>query len=97
VCAVARRYGLMPTQLFSWRRAARLQAATDIPVEQLFTPVVIEPGGLPKRSGRKRARKMSRGPGAVIELEIDGVTVRVGAGAESSTVAAVIRALKRAR
>lgn len=33
-------------------------------------------------------------PPAAIELEIDGVTVRVGRGAEARTVAAVIRALK---
>jgi transposase len=97
VCAVARRHGLMPTQLFTWRRAARSQPATDISAEQLFAPVVIERATSPKRSGHKRARTMSRGPGAAIELEIDGVTVRVGPGAESSTVAAVIRALKSAR
>ena len=30
----------------------------------------------------------------IIEVEIDGVTVRVGRGAEAKTVAAVIRALK---
>lgn len=35
-----------------------------------------------------------RAPAAAIELEIDGVTVRVGRGAEAGTVATVIRALK---
>ena len=30
----------------------------------------------------------------IIEVEIDGVTVRVGRGAEAKTVAAVLRALK---
>jgi transposase len=30
----------------------------------------------------------------MIEVEIDGVTVRVGRGAEAKTVAAVLRALK---
>jgi transposase len=30
----------------------------------------------------------------MIELELDGVTVRVGRGAEAKTIAAVIRALK---
>jgi len=30
----------------------------------------------------------------VIELEIDGIAMRVGRGADSKTVAAVIRALK---
>lgn len=30
----------------------------------------------------------------IIEIEIDGVTVRVGHGAEAKTVAAVLRTLK---
>ncbi|WP_457797107.1 hypothetical protein [Methylocystis sp. S23] len=32
-----------------------------------------------------------------IELEVDGVTVRVGRGAQAKTIAAVIRALKAAK
>ena len=39
------------------------------------------------------ARKLNRSSG-IIEVEIDGATVRVGRGAESKTVTAVIRALK---
>jgi len=31
---------------------------------------------------------------AIIELEIDGVAMRVGRGADTKTVAAVLRALK---
>ncbi len=30
----------------------------------------------------------------IIEVEIDGVTIRIGGGADAKTVAAVIRALK---
>ena len=40
-----------------------------------------------------RRRRGSRVSG-IIEVEIDGVTVRVGCGADAKTVAAVIRALK---
>jgi transposase len=40
-----------------------------------------------------RKRKAARDAG-VIELEIDGVAMRVGRGADARTVAAVIRALK---
>ena len=42
------------------------------------------------RSGARQADVQS----GVIEVEIDGVTVRVGRGADAKTVAAVIRALK---
>ena len=96
VCAVARRYGLAQGQLFSWRREAR---KTFSRVEPLFAPVVVEPA--PTRVARasppaKRARRRSRGGGG-IELEIDGVVVRVERGADAKTVAAVISALKAER
>jgi len=45
------------------------------------------------RRVRKRARQANRTSG-IIEVEIAGVTVRVGRGAEPKAVAAVIRALK---
>ena len=92
VCAVARRYGLAQGQLFAWRREAR---TTALPAPELrFAPVVVEPTPLP--TPRARRRRNRRGDGG-IELEIDGVVVRVGRGAEAKTVAAVIRALKAER
>ncbi|OQM76736.1 IS66-like element accessory protein TnpA [Manganibacter manganicus] len=96
VCAVARRYALSPQQLFAWRRAARQPAAerTAVP-ESLFVPAVVAapiPDPAAKRSPIRK-RKAARAAG-VIELEIDGVAMRVGRGADSKTVAAVIRALK---
>ena len=59
-------------------------------------PAVVEaalPEGAVGRPQRKRTRQADRASG-IIELEIDGVMVRVGRGAEAKTVAAVIRALK---
>jgi transposase len=40
VCDVARRHGLAPTQLFTWRRAARMKALSAL--EPAFAPVVVE-------------------------------------------------------
>jgi transposase len=40
-----------------------------------------------------RRRQVELGAG-LIEVEIDGVTVRVGRGADARTVTAVLRALK---
>src|SRR6185312_669269 len=91
VSAVARRYGLAQGQLFGWRREARSKALSA--PELQFAPVVVEPPIALPRAKRRRSR---RGDGG-IELEIDGVTVRVGRGAEARTVAAVIRALKAER
>ena len=96
VSAVARRYALSPQQLFAWRRAARQPLAASTAPEPLFVPAVVtkpppEPA-LPSRPARPRKRK-ARDAG-VIELEIDGIAMRVGGGADAKTVAAVIRALK---
>ena len=92
VCAVARRHGLTPQQLFTWRRLARRSAVALPP---MFVPAVVErsepepsKGALSPRPHRRRSR--SEG----IELEISGVEVRVGADARRRTIEAVIRALK---
>lgn len=98
VSAVARRYALSPQQLFAWRRSARLplaKAPAPAP-EPMFVPAVValpEPKPAAKGARSTRKRKAARDAG-VIELEIDGVAMRVGRGADARTVAAVIRALK---
>jgi transposase len=96
VCAVARRYGLAPTQLFTWRRELRKVGSPD---ELIFAPVVLEPTPTPRtppeqKAARRRSRRIQVGG---IELEIDGVAVRVERGADAKTVAAIIRALKASR
>ncbi|RVC99409.1 MAG: transposase [Mesorhizobium sp.] len=96
VSAVARRYALSPQQLFAWRRAARLPLEEAPAPEPLFVPAVIAApmSETPAKGPPKpRKRKAARDAG-VIELEIDGVAMRVGRGADARTVAAVIRALK---
>jgi len=98
VCAVARRHGLTPAQLFAWRRAARGVEGTN--AVSSFVPAVVEETAplaeneRPKRAPRSAGRP-ARMPG-IVEVEIDGVTVRVGRGAEAKTIAAVIKALKAA-
>ena len=92
VCAVARRHGLTPQQLFAWRRLARQTALASPP---MFVPAVVERDPEPLTatvSPRRARRRRSRSDG--IELEIAGVEVRVGADAKPRTIEAVIRALK---
>ena len=95
VCAVARRDSLSPQQLFGWRRQAREAAESTAPKVPQFVPAVVEsPVPAPRRKrGRPRSVRRDEGVG-IIEAEVDGVTVRVGRGAEAKTVAAVLRALK---
>jgi len=93
---VADRYGLAKTQLFTWRREARANAAPSVEPGQLqFAPVIVEPAAAPVAARPKRSRRRARrGGDGGIELEIGGVAVRVERGADAKTVAAVIRALK---
>ena len=86
VCAVARRHGLTPQQLFGWRRAARRRAEES---GVAFAPVVVRaPEALPE----PRATTWS-GPSA-IEIAIGAVTVRVPAGVDVGTLQAVLGAVK---
>ena len=92
VCSVARRHGLTPQQLFTWRRLARQSALSP---RTMFVPAVVEPAEPePSISVKppRRARRRSKPDG--IELEIAGVEVRIGADAKPRSIEAVIRALK---
>jgi transposase len=93
VSEVARRHGLTPQQVFTWRRQARQPVASEAEATR-FVPAVVE-AALPARTvrQRKRTRRVDRGSGS-IEVEIEGVSVRIGHGAQAKTVAAVLRALK---
>ncbi len=66
----------------------------------MFAPVLVEGPALPVASPpveqKQRPKKTCARQGG-IELEIDGVVMRVGRGAEAQTVAAVIKALKAER
>jgi transposase len=93
VSAVARRHGLTPQQVFSWRRQAREPGHVETS-PPLFVPAVIETGSgrLRRQVGRKKRSRLDAT--GTIELEIDGVTVRIGRGADARTIMAVIRGLK---
>lgn len=96
VSEVARRHGLRPQQVFGWRREARI-APEAAPLVPAFVPVVVEaepPAPETVSAKPKRHRRLARQPVAGIELEIDGVAVRVGSGTNAKTITAVIQALK---
>ena len=96
VSAVARRQGLSPQQLFGWRRELQGSQTALLHAELQFVPAVLDL--TPSSPSVRRQRKMPRRqvePGAgMIEVEIGGVTVRVGRRADAKTVRAVLRALK---
>jgi transposase len=76
--------------LFGWRRQARepLEATGDKEVPAVVEFTAAEAPPLPVRGSRNRERaRRADGISGVIEVEIDGVTVRVGRGAEAKTAA----------
>lgn len=56
--------------------------------------VVAAPESEPTGKRQPQRKRNAARDAGMIELEIDGVTMRVGRGADARTVAAVIRALK---
>jgi transposase len=96
VSDVARQHGLTPQQVFTWRRQARQPVVSTDSRTPHFVPAVLEtalPSRPTRERQRRRTRQLDRTSGS-IEVEIEGVTVRIGRGAEAKTVAAVLRALK---
>jgi transposase len=102
VCAVARRHGLSPQQLFGWRRQAREAASRgNADRAPMFVPAVVEsampvapPATVSSPGNSRRRAPKTEGAGGIIEVELGGITIRVGRGADADTVAAVIAALK---
>lgn len=94
VSEIARRHGMSPQHLFTWRREARRAAGLDGSTTPMFVPAVIEMPTEQSVPGSPARRTRRRSSSSGIELEIDGVAVRVGPDASPKAIAAVIRALK---
>ncbi len=91
VSQVARRRGLTPQHLFTWRRDAREKAAASDGVP--FAPVVVEPRGTAP-AALPSERKAAALGAHVIELDVDGASVWIWRDADLGMVTAIIDALK---
>jgi transposase len=91
VCAVARRHGLTPQQLFGWRRDVRQRMAASGTKHGLaFASVVVE-----ALSSCLSAARSAAGSGiSTIEIIIGAMTVRVPPGADVASLQTVLQALK---
>jgi transposase len=96
VSDVARRHGLTPQQVFTWRRQARQLPATKAD-EPKFVPAVVDVPAAAVGPKRKALRCKSKPEPGGIEIEVDGVTIRTNRGADVAIIAAIIRALKANR
>ena len=90
---VARRYGIAPQQLTAWRRLAR-QGKLALPVDedagQTFAALMIDDEGEAPRA------PVSEGA-APVEIEMDGIIVRLAGDAPATRVAEIAAALRATR
>jgi transposase len=98
---VARRHGMRPQQLFTWRNEFRRREAArrqcgGAPAggrgagTPAFAPVMIA------HERQTAAAPVSSKDAALIEIAIGGATVRVSGGVDAKALAAVLRAVKAA-
>jgi transposase len=97
VSEVARRNGLSPQQLFGWRREADATAEPHrkaaARAQSAFAPVVIAAPAPPITSGPSQRPAADSG---TIEIAIGGAVVRIIGQVETSMLAAVLRAVRKA-
>ena len=96
VSEVARRYGISPQQLFTWRREARQrsEASADTPP---FVPAVVEAADGERVSLQAAPSERATSRPHSIELDVDGSSVWIWRGADAAMVAAIVGALKAAK
>ena len=94
VCAVARRHGLTPQQLFTWRREARQRGTNAGGGAPAFVPVVLEPAATTTTPERPRRARSTTATTPAVEIEVAGLLVRVRPGMDVETITAVLQAVK---
>ena len=84
VSAVARRHGLTPQHLTSWRRAAREGLLIPPSLDDgLFAPILVE-----------EAQDACATPGETISIETGGIVVRVAMNISASRLGDIVRSLR---
>ena len=105
VSEIARRHGLTPQQVFTWRRQARQLSSTQAD-ELQFVPAVVDaerptaavdPERRVVRCKPKLDSRARRCDPGIIEIEVDGITIRASRGADSTMIASIVQALKASR
>lgn len=96
VCSVARRHGLSPQQLFGWRRQLREAAGGSEADKVQFVPAVVD-AVEPAPAAHQERKVVRRADSGIIEIEVDGITIRAGRGADATMIASIVQALKASR
>lgn len=87
--SVARRHGIVPSQLFGWRRQAR-EGKLALPADDdtLFAPVLVET--------EANAPPMPSAVSGMIEIDAGGVTLRLSPDTPAPRIAEIVQALRGA-
>jgi transposase len=97
VCSGARRHGLSPQQLFGWRRQLREAAGCHSEADEVqFVPAVVD-AVVPAPSAHRECKAVRKADSGIIEIEVDGITIRAGRGADTAMIASIVQALKASR
>lgn len=97
VCSVARRHGLSPQQLFGWRRQLREAAGEHCDADKVqFVPAVVD-AVVPAPIAAQQRKIVRKADSGLIEIEVDGITIRAGRGADAALITSIIQALKAVR
>jgi transposase len=93
VSEIARRHGISPQQLFTWRREARRrsEASAEAPP---FVPAVVETANGERASSLAAFSEPPTSHSHSIELDIDGTSVWIWRDADAAMVTSIIGALK---
>ena len=98
VADIARRHGVTRWQVYDWRkklRAGQLALAAETAQEPMFAALLVEPEAPPAPSCRSRPARSETRP-CRIELEVDGVILRVRSDIDELQLSRTIRAIRSA-
>ena len=88
---------MSPSQLFTWRRQLRKQMESQGAAVPAFVPAVVDVGSADEPATAIQRPKRRRSKVSAVELDIDGVAVKISRGADAGVIAAVIEALRGTR
>ena len=64
--------------------------------EVQFAPAVVD-AVVPVPTAQRERRAVRKAVSGIIEIEVDGITIRAGRGADTAMIASIVQALKASR
>ncbi|MCG2633230.1 transposase [Bradyrhizobium sp. WYCCWR 13023] len=88
---MARRHGSSQQQLFGWRRQLREAASGRSEADEVqFVPTAVD-AVAPAPTAHRERKAVRRPDSGIIEIEVDGITIRAGRGADTAMIASIVR------